>query len=83
MQSADLVVFALKVLYPVGRMTTVYEIDAQSTEPFVTPFARSLAPLTHSLAPRCSFRSRAPLRSLVSSLARSLAHSLPYSWEKE
>ena len=35
----------------------------------------SLAPLTHSLAPHCSLRSRAPLRSFVRSLARSLTHS--------
>ena len=27
-----------------------YEIDAQSTGPFAPPFARLLAPLTHSLA---------------------------------
>ena len=32
------------------------------------PFARSLAPLTHSLAPPCLLRSRAPLRLLTHSL---------------
>ena len=36
---------------------------------------RSLAPLTRSLAPDCSLRSRPPLRSLVRSLAH-FAHSL-------
>ena len=36
---------------------------------------RSLAPLTHSLAPDCSIRSRPPLRSLVRSLA-DFAYSL-------
>ena len=35
------------------------------------PFARSLAPLTRSLAPDCSLRSRPPLHSLFRSLARS------------
>ena len=49
-----------------------YEIDAKSNGPFVPLFARSLAPLTHLLAPHSSLRSRAPLRSLV----RSLAHLL-------
>ena len=39
------------------------------------PFARLLAPLTCSLAPPCLLCSRAPLHSLV----RSLAHSLPHS----
>ena len=36
----------------------------------------SLAPLTHSLAPHCSLRSRAPLRSFVCSLAYSLTPEL-------
>ena len=36
-----------------------------STGPLARPFARSLAPLTHLLAPDCSLRSRPPLRSLV------------------
>ena len=40
-----------------------------STGPLACPFARSLAPLTRSLAPDCSLRSRPPLRSLVCSLA--------------
>ena len=44
-----------------------------STGPLARPFARSLAPLTRSLAPDCSLRSRPPLRSLVHSLAHSLA----------
>ena len=46
-----------------------------STGPLARSFARSLAPLTHSLAPDCSLRSRPPLRSLVRSLAH-FAHSL-------
>ena len=47
-----------------------------STGPLARPFARSLAPLTHSLAPYCSLRSRAPLRSFVRSLAHSLTPEL-------
>ena len=46
-----------------------------STGSLAHPFARSLAPLTRSLAPDCSLRSRPPLRSLVRSLAH-FAHSL-------
>ena len=46
-----------------------------STGSLARPFARSLAPLTHSLAPDCSLRSRPPLRSLIRSLAH-FAHSL-------
>ena len=46
-----------------------------STGPLARPFARSLAPLTHSLAPDCSLCLRPPLRSLVCSLAH-FAHSL-------
>ena len=42
---------------------------------FALPFARLLAPLTHSLALDCSLRSRPPLHSLVRSLAH-FAHSL-------
>ena len=45
------------------------------TGPLARPFARSLAPLTRSLAPDCSLRSRPPLRSLVRSFAH-FAHSL-------
>ena len=40
------------------------------------PLASSLAPLTRSLAPHCSLRSHAPLRSLAHLLAHSLAHKL-------
>ena len=47
-----------------------------STGPLACPFACSLAPLTRLLAPHCSLRSRAPLRSLVRSLAHSLAPEL-------
>ena len=46
-----------------------------STGPLARPFTRSLAPLTRSLAPDCSLRSRPLLRSLVRSLAH-FAHSL-------
>ena len=46
-----------------------------STGPLSCPIPRSLAPLTHLLAPDCSLRSRPPLRSLVCSLAY-FAHSL-------
>ena len=46
-----------------------------STGPLARPFARSLAPLTRSLAPDCSLCSHPPLRSLVRSLAH-FAHSL-------
>ena len=60
-----------------------YEIDALSTGSFAPPLTRSLTPLTHSLAPHCSLRSRAPLRSFVRSLARSLTHSLRSSWESD
>ena len=51
-----------------------------STGPLNRPFARSLAPLTLSLAPDCSLRSRSA--ALTCSLARSL-RSLPRSWESE
>ena len=54
----------------------LYEIDAWSTGPFTRPLAHSLAPLTHSLALHCSLRSRAPLRSVVRSLAHTLAIEL-------
>jgi len=45
------------------------------TEVLGHSLVRSLAPLTRSLAPDCSLRSRPPLRSLVRSLAH-FAHSL-------
>ena len=47
-----------------------------SHSPIASPLARSLTPLTHSLAPHCSLRSRAPLRSITFSLAYSLAPEL-------
>ena len=43
-------------------LQTTLETDAWSTGPFAPPFARSLAPLIHSLAMHC------PLRSLAHSL---------------
>ena len=46
-----------------------------STGSLARPFTRSLAPLTRSLAPDCSLRSRPPLRSLVRLLAH-FAHFL-------
>ena len=46
-----------------------------STGPLARPFARSLAPLTRSLALDCWLRSRPPLCSLVRSLAH-FAHFL-------
>ena len=49
-----------------------YEIDALSTGPFAPPFARSLAPLNHSLAPHCLLCLRHSLRSFVRPLVRSL-----------
>ena len=53
----------------------------ESTGPLARPFARSLAPLTRSLAPDCSLCSRPPLRSLVCSLCS--YRSLPRSWDSE
>ena len=46
----------------------------ESVGPFTRPFARLLVLLTYSFAPHCSLCSRAPLRSLVCSLAH-FAHS--------
>ena len=51
--------------------------------PLARLFARSLAPLTHLLAPDCSLRSRPPLRSLVCLLvhfAHSLARGIVNDW---
>ena len=48
-----------------------------STGLFNRPFAHSLAPLTCSLAPDCSLRSRPPLCSLLCSLAH-FAYSLTH-----
>ena len=65
-------------LFPFS-LITLWSITANNTDcstgPLARPFARSLAPLTRSLASDCSLRSRPPLRSLVCSLAH-FAHSL-------
>ena len=67
---------------PHWRWTSARALWARSTKnpdvsagPLARPFARSLAPLTRSLAPHYSLRSRAPLRSLARSLPH-FAHSL-------
>ena len=73
---------------PIRRyQVALWSITAKNTDcstgPLARPFARSLAPLTHSLAPDCSLRSRPPLRSLVRSLAHfahSLAHGTVNNW---
>ena len=52
-----------------------YRLKYWATRSSVRSFARSLAPLTCSLAPDCSLRSRPPLRSLICSLAH-FAHFL-------
>ena len=52
-----------------------------STGPLTRPFAHSLAPLTHLLAPDCLLGSRPPLRSLVRS-PRSL-RSPPSLWDSD
>ena len=54
-----------------GQQRTVARMTMKSTRRVL---GHSLAPLTHSLAPHCSLRSRAPLRSFVPS-HRSLTHS--------
>ena len=62
----------------IGNMVRTHrgsESGRSSSGPLARPFARSLAPLTRSLAPHYSLRSRASLRSLVRSLAH-FAHSL-------
>ena len=51
------------------RHSTVGQNQDVSTGPLARRFARSLAPLTRSLAPDCSLRSRPPLGSFVCSLA--------------
>ena len=58
-----------------GTTTALWSGSAKnqdvSTGPLARPFACSLAPLTCSLAPDCSLRSRPPLR------------SFPRSWDSE
>ena len=46
------------------------------TGPLTHPFARSLAPFTHSLAPHCSIHLCAPLRSFVRLLTQSITPEL-------
>ena len=58
----------------VSRMMTECR-RVESTGPPVRPFAYSLAPLTHSLAPPCLLRLHALLRFFVRSLGHSLTHS--------
>ena len=53
-----------------------------STEPLARPFARSLAPLTRSLAPDCSLCCAHSFAHSLTSLTPSL-RSLPRSWESE
>ena len=66
-------------MFLIKLTNSLWSITAKNTDcstgPLARPFARSLAPLTRSLAPDCSLRSRPPLRSLVCSLAH-FAHSL-------
>ena len=68
--------FMVNVNAPSLWSITVKNTD-WSTGPLARPFARSLAPLTHSLAPDCS---RPPLRSLTRSLAHSLACGTMNDW---
>ena len=65
-----------------GRRTVVQISQDVSTGPLVCPFTRSLAPLTHLLAPPCSLRSLSYSAALICTLTRSLC-SLPSSWESE
>ena len=62
------------LLFPFRLSMTLWSKTAKNTDcsagPLARPFARSLEPLTHSLAPDYSLRSRPPLRSLVCLLAR-------------
>ena len=73
------VLHACTFLLPPSSPPALWSIKAKnidcSTGPLARPFARSLAPLTRSLAPHCSLRSSPPLRSLVRSLAH-FTHSL-------
>ena len=51
-----------------------------STGPLARPFNRSLAPLTHSLAPDCSPRASAALTCLLAHFAHSLARGTVNDW---
>ena len=66
-------------LQPNMYTTALWSITAKNTKcstgPLARLFARSVAPLTRSLAPDCSLRLHPPLRSFVRSLAH-FAHSL-------
>ena len=63
---------------PLWAKTT--KITDWRTEPLAYPFARSLAPLTHSLAPHYSLCSRPLLCSLICSLARLLVGQWLIRW---
>ena len=54
----------------VAQWARITKNPDKSTGLLARLFARSLTPLTRSLAPDCSLRSRPPLRSLAHSLAR-------------
>ena len=67
-----------------SQCTVVWNKQQESRRKYwaTRSFTSLLAPLTRSLAPDCSFRSRPPLCSLVPSFARLLT-SLTPSWENE
>ena len=66
-----------------GSPRPLWSITAKNTDrstgPLARPFARSLAPLTRSLAPDCSLRSRPPLHSLAH-FTHSLARETVNDW---
>ena len=67
----------LNLAWTIEHLTVRRRLRCQwehSTGPFAPPFARSPTPLTRSLAPHCSLRLRAPLRSLARSLIHFGAH---------
>ena len=78
--SAGKLLFSILPLWTRSQWFKTSWFQDVSNGPLAHPLARSLAPLTRSLAPHCSLRSRAPLRSLVRSLAHSLAPELVGQW---